>query len=59
MSKLNITDTHVTTRSRIDSFFRKLPFFMPWVWEMFVLIAILAFAFGMGLGTWADRSLMK
>ena len=46
-------------RTEIDMIFLKLPFFMPWVWEMFVALAVIAFIFGMGMGTWADMSLRK
>ena len=46
-------------RTEIDMIFLKLPFFMPWVWELFVSLAIIAIIFGMGAGIWADVSLRK
>jgi hypothetical protein len=46
-------------RTEIDMIFLKLPFFMPWVWELFVLLAVIGFIFGMGAGAWADMSLRK
>ena len=46
-------------RTEIDMIFLKLPFFMPWVWEMFFLLAVIGFIAGMGAGAWADMSLRK
>ena len=46
-------------RTEIDMIFVKLPFFMPWVWELFVLLAVIGFIAGMGAGAWADMSLRK
>ena len=57
MQDMNGTDE--TMKTKIDMIFVKLPFFMPWVWEMFVALAVIAFIFGMGMGTWADMSLRK
>ncbi len=45
--------------TEIDMFFRKLPFFMPWVCKLFALLAIIGFILGMGAGIWADVSLRK
>ena len=46
-------------RTEIDMIFLKLPFFMPWVWELFVLLAVIGVIAGMGAGAWADMSLRK
>lgn len=46
-------------KTEIDMIFLKLPFFMPWVWKIFFLVAIVAFILGMGTGFWADMSLRK
>ena len=59
MRELHIKNPPPGIKERIDMIFRKLPFFMPWVWEMFAIVAIIAFAVGMGMGAWADMSLRK
>ena len=55
----DISGTSETMKTKIDMFFVKLPFFMPWVWELVAVLAVIGFIFGMGMGTWADMSLRK
>ena len=59
MNELHIANGPEGIKARIDMIFRKLPFFMPWIWELIALAAILGLAFGMGMGAWADMSLRK
>ena len=59
MMELHITNPQQGIKARIDMIFRKLPYFMPWVWEMFFALAVIAFLFGMGMGAWADMSPRK
>ena len=59
MNELHIANGPEGIKAKIDTIFRKLPFFMPWIWELIALAAILGLAFGMGMGAWADMSLRK
>lgn len=59
MNELHIANGPEGIKARIDTIFRKLPLFMPWVWEMIVIMAIIGFIFGIGMGAWADMSLRK
>lgn len=59
MNELHIANGPEGIKARIDTIFRKLPYFMPWIWELFVLAAILGLAVGAGLSAWADYTLAK
>lgn len=43
----------------LDKFFRSLPIFLPWVWKIIALAAMVGFAFGIIVGYWADWSLAR
>lgn len=59
MNELHIANGPEGIKARIDTIFRKLPYFMPWIWELIALAAILGLAFGAGLSAWADYTLAK
>ena len=59
MKEIDIANNFGGIKAKIDMIFRKLPYFMPWIWELIALAAILGLAFGAGLSAWADYTLAK
>lgn len=59
MKEIDIANNSGGIKAKIDTIFRKLPYFMPWIWELIAMAAILGLAFGVGMGAWADMSLRK
>lgn len=59
MRELHIVNPPQGIKARIDTIFRKLPYLMPWIWELIALAAILGLAVGAGLSAWADYTLAK